>query len=286
MVVGGGYIAVEFASIFNGLGVQTTLLYRGANILRGFDDDVRAHLADELEKRGIKVVLGCSHERLEQTETGLLSTLNNELTFETDLVMFATGREAYVEGLGLDKAGVALNERGAIAVDDFSKTNVDNIWAVGDVTDRINLTPVAIREGAAFAQTEFHDNPTRFDHDMVASAVFSQPPVGVVGMTEAQARHAFGKVDIYRAVFRPMKVTFYGGQDRCLIKLVVKQDDERIVGVHIVGPDSPEIIQMAAVAVKMGVTKAQWDSTCAVHPTLAEELVTLREKYMPSEMSA
>ncbi|MGR4863652.1 glutathione-disulfide reductase [Caulobacter sp. LARHSG274] len=286
MVVGGGYIAVEFASIFNGLGVQTTLLYRGANILRGFDDDVRAHLADELEKRGIKVVLGCSHERLEQTETGLLSTLNNDLTFETDLVMFATGREAYVEGLGLDKAGVALNERGAIAVDDYSKTNVDNIWAVGDVTDRINLTPVAIREGAAFSQTEFHDNPTRFDHDMVASAVFSQPPVGVVGMTEAQARHAFGKVDIYRAVFRPMKVTFYGGQDRCLIKLVVKQDDERIVGVHIVGPDSPEIIQMAAVAVKMGVTKAQWDSTCAVHPTLAEELVTLREKYVPSEMSA
>jgi glutathione reductase (NADPH) len=285
MVVGGGYIAVEFASIFNGLGVQTTLLYRGANILRGFDDDVRAHLADELEKRGIKVVLGCSHQSLEQTETGLLSTLNNDLTFETDLVMFATGREAYVEGLGLEKAGVALNERGAIAVDDYSKTNIDNIWAVGDVTDRINLTPVAIREGAAFSQTEFHDNPTRFDHDMVASAVFSQPPVGVVGMTEAQARHAFGKVDIYRAVFRPMKVTFYGGQDRCLVKLVVKQDDERIVGVHVVGPDSPEIIQMAAVAVKMGVTKAQWDSTCAVHPTLAEELVTLREKYLPSEMS-
>ena len=284
MIVGGGYIAVEFAGIFNGLGVQTTLLYRGANILRGFDDDVRAHLADELEKRGVKVVLGCSHERLEQTETGLLSTLNNNLTFETDLVMFATGREAYVEGLGLEKAGVALNERGAIAVDEHSRTNVDNIWAVGDVTDRINLTPVAIREGAAFAQTEFHDNPTRFDHDMVASAVFSQPPVGVVGMTEAQARHAYGKVDIYRAVFRPMKVTFYGGQDRCLIKLVVRPEDERIVGVHVVGPDSPEIIQMAAVAVKMGVTKAQWDSTCAVHPTLAEELVTMREKYIPPEM--
>jgi glutathione reductase (NADPH) len=155
---------------------------------------------------------------------------------------------------------------------------------VGDVTDRINLTPVAIREGAAFAQTEFHDNPTTFDHDMVASAVFSQPPVGAVGMSEAQARQAFGKVDIYRAVFRPMKSTFYGGQDRCLMKLVVKQDDQRVVGVHVVGPDSPEIIQMAAIAVKMGVTKPQWDSTCAVHPTLAEELVTMREKYMPSEM--
>ena len=281
LVVGGGYIAVEFAGIFNGLGVETTLLYRGANILRGFDDDVRAHLADELEKRGIKVVLGCSHKSIEQTDSGLLSTLSNDLTFETDAVMFATGREPYVEGLGLDKAGVKLNERGAIAVDKHSRTNVDSIWAVGDVTDRINLTPVAIREGAAFAQTEFYDNPTSFDHDLVASAVFSQPPVGVVGMSEAEARHAYGKVDIYRSVFRPMKLTFYGGQERCLIKLVVKQDDEKIVGVHMVGPDSPEIIQMAAIAVKMGVTKPQWDSTCAVHPTLAEELVTMKEKYVP-----
>ncbi|PHY13410.1 glutathione-disulfide reductase [Caulobacter sp. B11] len=284
MVVGGGYIAVEFAGIFNGLGVETTLLYRGANILRGFDDDVRSHLADELEKRGIKVVLGCSHKSIEKTEQGLLSTLSNDLTFETDAVMFATGREPYVEGLGLDKVGVKLNERGAIAVDKHSKTNVDSIWAVGDVTDRINLTPVAIREGAAFAQTEFYGNPTSFDHELVASAVFSQPPVGVVGLSEAEARHAFGKVDIYRSIFRPMKATFYGGQERCLIKLVVKQDDEKIVGVHVVGPDSPEIIQMAAIAVKMGVTKPQWDSTCAVHPTLAEELVTMREKYMPSDV--
>jgi glutathione reductase (NADPH) len=284
MVVGGGYIAVEFASIFNGLGVQTTLLYRGANVLRGFDDDVRMHLAEELEKRGIKVVLGCAHKSIEKTDDGLLSTLSNDLTFETDAVMFATGRDPYVEGLGLEKVGVKLNDRGAIVVDEHSKTTADNIWAVGDVTDRINLTPVAIREGAAFAQTEFYDNPTSFDHEMVASAVFSQPPVGTVGMTEAEARHAFGKVDIYRAVFRPMKSVFYGGQDRCLMKLVVKQDDEKVVGVHVVGPDSPEIIQMAAIAVKMGVTKPQWDSTCAVHPTLAEELVTMREKYKPSEM--
>ncbi|MET3664883.1 glutathione-disulfide reductase [Caulobacter sp. 1776] len=285
MIVGGGYIAVEFAGIFNGLGVQTTLLYRGANILRGFDDDVRAHLADELEKRGIKVVLGCAHKSIEKAEDGtLLSTLSNDLTFETEAVMFATGRDPYVEGLGLEKAGVKLNDRGAIAVDAHSKTNVASIWAVGDVTDRINLTPVAIREGAAFSQTEFYDNPTTFDHDMVASAVFSQPPVGAVGMTEAEARHAFGAVDIYRSVFRPMKVTFYGGQERCLIKLVVKQDDQKVVGVHVVGPDSPEIIQMAAIAVKMGVTKPQWDSTCAVHPTLAEELVTLREKYVPVEV--
>ena len=285
LVVGGGYIAVEFAGIFNGLGVETTLLYRGANILRGFDDDVRMHLADELEKRGIKVVLGCSHTSIKQMDDGhLLSTLSNDLTFETGAVMFATGREPYTRGLGLEKAGVGLNDKGAIAVDAFSKTNIDSIWAVGDVTNRINLTPVAIREGAAFAQTEFYDNPTSFDHDMVASAVFSQPPVGSVGMSEAQARQAFGKVDIYRSVFRPMKATFYGGQERCLVKLVVRQDDERIVGVHVVGPDSPEIIQMAAIALKMGVTKPQWDSTCAVHPTLAEELVTMREKYVPSDV--
>lgn len=285
MIVGGGYIAVEFAGIFAGLGVETTVLYRGANILRGFDDDVRAHLADELGKRGVKVVLGCSHTRIEKQEDGtLLSTLNNDLTFETEAVMFATGREPYVHGLDLEKAGVKLNERGAIAVDSHSKTNIDSIWAVGDVTDRINLTPVAIREGAAFAQTEFYNNPTTFDHDMVASAVFSQPPVGAVGMTEAEARHAFGAVDVYRSVFRPMKITFYGGQERCLIKLVVKADDQKVVGVHMVGPDAPEIIQMAAIAVKMGVTKPQWDSTCAVHPTLAEELVTMREKYVPVEV--
>ncbi len=285
LIVGGGYIAVEFAGIFNGLGVQTTLLYRGANILRGFDDDVRAHLADELEKRGIKVVLGCSHQKIEKAEDGtLVSTLTNELTFETEAVMFATGRDPYVEGLGLEKVGVKLNDRGAIIVDDHSKTNVASIWAVGDVTDRINLTPVAIREGAAFAQTEFYNNPTTFDHECVASAVFSQPPVGSVGMTEAEARHAFGGADIYRSVFRPMKITFYGGQERCLVKLVVNPEDQKVVGVHVVGPDSPEIIQMAAIAVKMGVTKQQWDSTCAVHPTLAEELVTLREKYTPVEV--
>jgi glutathione reductase (NADPH) len=285
LVVGGGYIAVEFAGIFNGLGVETTLLYRGANILRGFDDDVRSHLAEELEKRGVKVVLGCSHTSIEKQEDGtLLSTLTSDLTFETEAVMFATGREPYVHGLGLEKAGVKLNDKGAIAVDAHSKTSAASIWAVGDVTDRINLTPVAIREGAAFAQTEFYNNPTTFDHELVASAVFSQPPVGSVGMTEAEARHAFGTVDVYRSVFRPMKITFYGGQERCLMKLVVKSDDQKVVGVHVVGPDSPEIIQMAAIAVKMGVTKPQWDSTCAVHPTLAEELVTMREKYVPVEV--
>ena len=282
MIAGGGYIAVEFAGIFAGLGVETTLVYRGANILRGFDDDVRSHVTEEMKKRGVKIVLGCQHDSIEKTQAGgFISHMTSGHAIETDLIMFATGRRPYVDGLGLETAGVKLNDAGAVAVDKFSKTNVDNIWAVGDVTDRINLTPVAIREGAAFAQTEFYDNPTTFDHDMVASAVFSQPPVGSVGLSEADARHQHGKVDIYLSRFRPMKTTFYGGDERCLIKLVVEAGSERILGCHVVGPDSPEIIQMAAVALKMGVTKPQWDSTCAVHPTLAEELVTMREKYVP-----
>ncbi|HEX7760403.1 MAG TPA: glutathione-disulfide reductase [Caulobacteraceae bacterium] len=281
MVVGGGYIAVEFAGIFNGLGVETCLMYRGPNILRGFDNDVRTHLTGELEKRGVKVILGTEHTKIEKTATGLANHLTSGHIEETDVVMYATGREPYTEGLGLAAAGVALNERGAVVVDDFSKTSVDNIWAVGDVTDRINLTPVAIREGAAFAETVFRDNPTSFDHDMVASAVFSQPPIGSVGLSEADARHRFGKLDIYKAVFRPMKVTFYGGEERMLMKLVVDAASQKVLGCHIVGPDAPEMIQMAAIAIKLGVTKQQWDSTCAVHPTAAEELVTMREKFVP-----
>ena len=283
LIAGGGYIGVEFAGIFNGLGVDTTLVYRGPNILRGFDDHVRAHLAEEMEKRGIKVILGCQHKSIEKTPTGLLNRLTGS-DVETDVVMFAVGREPYVEGLGLEAAGVKLAPNGAIAVDEFSRTNVSSIWAVGDVTGRINLTPVAIREGAAFAETEFHGTPTQFDHEMVASAVFSQPPIGSVGMTEADARHAYGKIDVYLSRFRPMKVTFYGGDERALIKLVVDQASQKVVGCHVVGPDAPEIIQMAAIAMKMGVTKQQWDSTCAVHPTLAEELVTMREPYVPQEL--
>ena len=284
LIVGGGYIAVEFAGIFNGLGVETTLMYRGANILRGFDNDVRAHVTTEMERRGITVILGCEHLRLEKTAGGVKSFLASGLELETDVVMYATGREPYTAGLGLETAGVALNERGAVAVDAYSKTNVDNVWAVGDVTDRINLTPVAIREGAAFAETEFNGRPTSFDHEMVASAVFSQPPVGAVGLTEADARHKHGKVDVYRAVFRPMKSTFYGGEERMLMKLIVDPATDRLLGCHVVGPDAPEMIQMAAIALKMGATKAQWDSTCAVHPTAAEELVTMREKYVPMEL--
>ena len=280
LIAGGGFIAVEFAGIFNGLGVDTTLVYRGAGILRGFDDHVRAHVTEEIQRRGIKVVLGAEHIGIEKTEGGYLNRLTNGHEVETDLVMFATGRKPYTAGLGLEAAGVALNGAGAIAVDAYSKTNISSIWAVGDVTDRINLTPVAIREGAAFAQTEFHNNPMSFDHEMVASAVFSQPPVGAVGLTEAEARHQFGELDIYLSRFRPMKETFYGGEERAMIKLVVAAESQKVVGCHVVGPDAPEIIQMAAIAMKMGVTKAQWDSTCAVHPTLAEELVTMKDKYV------
>jgi glutathione reductase (NADPH) len=287
VVVGGGYIAVEFACIFHGLGADVTLVYRGPNLLRGFDDDVRAHLAGELVKRGLKVVLACQHERIEKREDGVLvSHLAGGMVLESEVVMFATGREAYVEGLNLEAAGVKLNKKGAVEVDAFSKTSADNIWAVGDVTDRINLTPVAIREGQAFAETEFHGKPKRFDHKDVATAVFSQPPVGSVGLTEAEARHQFGKVDIYLSKFRPMKTAFMNGDEQMLMKLVVEAKTDRVLGCHIVGQDGPEMIQLAAIAVKAGLTKAQWDDTCALHPTAAEELVTMQTKHQPMELAA
>jgi glutathione reductase (NADPH) len=213
--------------------------------------------------------------------------LENGMTLETDVVMFATGRVPHVKDLGLEKAGVELNDQGAIKVDDYSKTSADNIWAIGDVTDRMNLTPVAIREAVAFHETVYKNNPQHFDYEAVASAVFSQPPVGVVGLTEHDARRACsGEVDVYVTRFRPMKYAFTGSDERVLMKLVVDADSQRVVGVHIVGPESPEMIQLAAIAVKAGLTKAQWDATCAVHPTMAEELVTLKEKQSPASMSA
>jgi glutathione reductase (NADPH) len=283
LIAGGGYIAVEFAGIFAGLGVETTLIYRGPNILRGFDDDVRAHLAGEIEKRGIKVILGCQHTSLEKTATGIVNHLENGMSLETDVVMFATGRVPHVRDLGLETAGVELDDKGAIKVDAFSKTTADNIWAIGDVTDRMNLTPVAIREAVAFHETVYKDNPQHFDYEAVATAVFSQPPVGVVGLSESEARHSCpGEVDVYVTRFRPMKYAFTGSDERMLMKLVVDATSQKVVGVHIVGPEAPEMIQLAAIAVKAGLTKAQWDATCAVHPTMAEELVTLKEKQSPN----
>jgi glutathione reductase (NADPH) len=287
VIVGGGYIAVEFACIFHGLGSDVTLVYRGPNLLRGFDEDVRSHVAGELKKRGLRVVLACQHERIEKRADGVLvSHVTGDMALESEVVMFATGREPYVEGLGLEAAGVELNAKGAVQVDDYSKTNVYNIWAVGDVTDRINLTPVAIREGQAFAETEFYGRPMSFDHKDVATAVFSQPPVGSVGLTEAEARHQLGKVDVYLSRFRPMKYAFMNGDESVLMKLVVECGTGRVLGCHIVGPDAPEMIQMAAIAVKAGLTKQQWDDTCALHPTVAEELVTMREKFTPAELAA
>ena len=286
LITGGGYIAVEFAGIFAGLGVETTLIYRGPNILRGFDDDVRAHLADQIQKRGVRVILGCQHKAIEKVEGGLCNVLDNGMRIETDVVMFATGREPYVDGLGLETAGVELNERGAIRVDDYSKTTADNIWAVGDVTDRVNLTPVAIREAVAFVETVFKDNPSTMDYANIPTAVFSQPPVGTVGLTEAEARKAHGRIDVYLSRFRPMRYAFVGGEERMLMKIIVDAETDRLLGVHIVGPDAAEIIQLAAVAVKAGLTKAQWDSTCALHPTVAEELVTMRERYVAPELQA
>ena len=287
IIAGGGYIAVEFASIFNGLGVDTTLVHRGPNILRGFDDDVRAHVAEEMGKRGVNVLLGAQHQSISKAEDGrLVSRFTDGQQRDSEVVMFAIGREPYVQGLGLQNVGVELAPNGAIKVDEYSRTNVPSIWAVGDATDRINLTPVAIREGAAFAETEFYARPTSFDHEMVASAVFSQPPVGAVGLSEAEARHQHAKVDIYLQRFRPMKYAFTGSDERCLVKLVVEAVHQKVVGCHVVGPDAPEIIQMAAIALKMGVTKQQWDATCAVHPTLAEELVTIREKRQPEQQLA
>ena len=284
LIAGGGYIAVEFACIFAGLGVDVTLLYRGPNILRGFDEDVRAHLSEEIEKRGVRIVVGCQHERIEKTGRGLRHHLTNSLVLETDAAMFAVGRRPYVQGLGLAEAGVRLADGGAVMVDDYSRTNVPSIWAVGDVTDRINLTPVAIREAQAFVETEFNGRPTAFDHEHVATAVFSQPPVGTVGLTETEARKQFAKVDLYRAQFRPMKLAFTGQHERCLFKLIVDGETDRVLGCHIVGPEAGELIQLAAIAVKAGLTKAQWDATCAVHPTIAEELVTIREKYVQPDL--
>ena len=278
LIQGGGYIAVEFAGIFNGLGSEVTLVYRGDNILRGFDDDVREHLRSEMERRGIKIVTRQTVDAVEKVEHGFCVELSDRRTFMVDRVMFATGRRPNVSGLGLEAAGVALARSGGIAVDEFSQTSVPHIHAVGDVTNRVNLTPVAIREGHAFADTVFGGRPTAVDHADVPTAVFSEPEVGVIGLTEAQACARLAKVDIYKTSFRPMKMTLAGRDTRSFFKLVVDGETDRVVGCHIVGPDAGEMIQLVGIAVKMKATKADFDAVMAVHPTAAEELVTLREK--------
>ena len=277
VIAGGGFIAVEFAGIFNGLGSEVTQIYRGPQILRGFDDDVRNTLAGEIVKKGINLIVETTIDRIEKRESDLLLHLSDGSTLETDLVMAATGRSPNVHNLGLEEVGVALAKNGAIKVDEFSKTSVDNIYAVGDVTDRINLTPVAIQEAMAFVDTVFRDSPRAMDHADVPSAVFSHPPVGTVGLTELQARERHGALDIYRSTFRPMKHTLSGRDEKTMMKLIVAQDSQRVVGVHMVGLDAPEIVQGMAVAIKAGATKQCFDATVGIHPTAAEEFVTMRE---------
>ena len=279
IVVGGGYIAVEFAGIFHGLGVETTLLYRGPQILRGFDDDLRDSLALEMNKKGIDVRTESDIASLAKQGDQLVATLKSGETLEAGAVMYATGRNPNTDGLGLENAGVELNAKGAVAVDAYSQTSTDNIYAVGDVTDRMNLTPVAIREGAAFAETVFNNNPIAVDHSNIATAVFSQPEIGTVGLTEAEACEQYGEIDIYKSSFRPMKFILPGREEKMLMKLIVDAKTDKVLGCHILGPDAGEMAQLLGISVKMGATKADFDATVAVHPTAAEELVTMREKW-------
>jgi glutathione reductase (NADPH) len=278
LIQGGGYIAVEFAGIFNGLGSEVTLVYRRDNILRGFDDDVREHLHSEMAKRGIKIVTNNIVESVEKVDHGFCVGLSDHESIVVDQVMFATGRRPNVTGLGLEKAGVQLNDKGAIKVDAYSRTSAPHIYAVGDVTDRVALTPVAIREGHAFADTVFGGKDVKVDHSNIPTAVFSEPEVGVIGLTEAEARKTLARVDIYKTSFRPMKATLAARDTRSFFKLVVDGETDRVVGCHIVGPDAGEMIQLVGIAVKMKATKADFDTVMAVHPTAAEELVTMRDK--------
>lgn len=276
LVVGGGYIASEFACILNGLRVQTTQFYRGAQILRGFDDEARGHVANAMQAAGIAIHCGTDVMRLEKTPGGIRALATDGSEAEFDMVLYATGRKPNSAGLGLEALGVALGRNGEVKVNDWSQTAVPSIYAVGDVTDRVNLTPVAIREGHAFADTVFRGVPTRFDHKDIASAVFTQPELATIGLTEEAAR-ALGPTEVYAAAFRPMKTLFAGRQDRVLMKLLVSVETRKVMGCHIVGAGAGEMIQLVAIAIGMGATKEDFDRTVAVHPTMAEELVTMRK---------
>ena len=278
VIQGGGYIAVEFACIFAGLGSEVTLVYRGENILRGFDDDVREHLRNEMRKRGITVNCGHTVAAVEKSGDEFKTQLSDGTKIASEKVMFAIGRRPNIMGLGLEALHVKIHEHGGIEVDRFSRTSVPSIYAVGDVTNRVNLTPVAIREGHAFADTVYGGKPTPVDHSNVPTAVFSEPEVGVIGLTEKEARERCARLDVYKTTFRPMKATLSGRDTRTFMKLLVDGASDRVVGCHIVGPDAGELIQVIGIAVKMGATKADFDTTMAVHPTAAEELVTMREK--------
>jgi glutathione reductase (NADPH) len=285
-IVGGGYIAVEFAGIFAGLGSEVTLVYRREKILRGFDEDLRDDLTREYRQRGINVVTGKVLTKVEKTDSGLVGTTADGDTIVADQIMVATGRAPNTAGIGLETAGVALGKRGEIKVDAASQSSVPSIYAIGDVTDRVNLTPVAIREGHAFADSLFSKKTWTVDHDLVPTGVFSTPEIGTVGLAEHEAAKKYGKLDIYKSRFTPLKGTLSGRREKTLLKLVVDAASQKVVGCHILGPDAAEIVQMAAIAMRMGATKADFDATVALHPTMAEELVTMREKWVPPAVAA
>lgn len=276
LIVGGGYIAVEFACIFHGLGVDVTQLYRGPLFLRGFDEDVRSHLAEQVLAKGIDLRFNENVTAIEKVGSGFRATLTDGSQLEADQILYATGRHPNSGDLGLEKAGVELATDGAIRVDDFSRTNVPSIWAIGDVTNRINLTPVAIHEGVCLSETLFGGKPTSPVHENVPAAVFSQPPVGTVGLTEEQARKRFSEIDVYRSSFRALRHTLTDGAERTLMKLIVDHESDRVVGLHMVGPEAGEIVQGFAVAIKAGARKSDFDATLGIHPTSAEEFVTMR----------
>lgn len=279
-IVGGGYIAVEFAGIFHGLGVETILIYRGEQILRGFDEDLQAHLSAEMQKKGIEIRTGSNVSKIEKSGDGVRVTLEDGAAFGAGQVMFATGRLPNVVNLGLENAGVDLTPHYAVKVDAYSRTTADNIYAVGDVTNRVNLTPVAIREGQTFADNVFGGKDVKTDHTLIPTAVFSQPEVGTIGLTEAQARKDYARIDIYKTSFRPMKHTLSGRDERMLMKLVVDGETDRVLGCHICGPDAGEMAQLLGISIRLGARKSDFDATMAVHPTASEELVTLRDKWV------
>ena len=277
IVEGGGYIAVEFAGIFNGLGVDTTLSYRGDLIMRGFDEDIRVHLQGEMEKKGIKIKLNASFEKVEKTDTGLTVHFSDGTSQEADAVMSAIGWRPKVDGLGLEEVGVELKFNGAVAVDEYFQTSVPSIYAIGDIIDRFQLTPVALAEGMAVTKTLFRDQPSMVDYDFIPTAVFSQPPVGTVGLTEEEAREKHGAVSIFKSTFRTLKNTLTGSNEQTFMKMIVDKKSDEVIGIHMVGADAGEMIQGFAVALKAGATKAVFDSTIGIHPTSAEEFVTMRE---------
>jgi glutathione reductase (NADPH) len=279
VIAGGGYIAVEFANIFHGLGVETTLVYRGAEILSRFDQDLRRGLHEAMAAKGIRILCRDTLEMVSRGEQGLaVETLNNG-TLNAGAVLLALGRDPNTDGLGLEAAGVKTNERGAIVVDEYSRTSADNIYALGDVTDRVQLTPVAIHEAMCFIETEYKNNPTKPDHELIATAVFSQPEIGTVGLSEEEAAKRYRELEVYRAQFRPLKATLSGRSEKMLMKLIVDAESRRVVGAHILGHDAGEMAQILGITLTAGCTKEDFDRTMAVHPTAAEELVTM---YVPS----